>query len=81
MDWEKDAGHPWQLILAYRAALLWPTDATAAATMMDEAVMLCAGQGPTVKAIGDFIAEEAADWRGGEKTLSRMAGRLPFNFR
>ena len=80
-DWEMDFGHPWQLILAYRGALLWPTDAAAGERLMNRAVALCQEEDDTVKRIGGVLEEEAKAWRAGARTLDRMKTGLPFNFR
>jgi tetratricopeptide (TPR) repeat protein len=80
-DWDSDFGHPWPLIVAYRAMLTWPTDAAAGRRLFERAVQGTEGQGSTLQRIGDAIAAELVAWQDGARQMSRLQELLPFNFR
>ncbi len=68
-EWETGEGHPWPLILAYRALLLVGRGAEAdraeAARLLDEATDLTRRHGPTVRFIGLAIAAAKRELLGG----------------
>lgn len=78
-----DDGHPWPLILFYRACLLHPNDPAAARELVIDAreMALEASQGPTVQLIGAAIGVASLAWGGhwpeGEHSLAELETTLP----
>ena len=63
-DWQSEAGHPWQLIQAYRALLLFPHDREKALQTMNDGAALAfsPNQGPTVRLIGACLRAISHGW-------------------
>jgi hypothetical protein len=63
-DWKTGEGHPWPLILLYRALLLKPTDSAAARDLAMHAALWATEprQGPVVRLIGACCRAVARSW-------------------
>jgi len=81
--WQEDVGHPWELILAYRALLLRERDPAAATRLLARAAAHCAGaeEGPTLAFISAALAVAAGCWdpaaRPDEQELEWLLEQLP----
>ncbi|MCY2930976.1 MAG: hypothetical protein NTV86_16105 [Planctomycetota bacterium] len=74
-QWDCGEGHPWELIEAYRALLLRPTDSVSAAERLDNAWQLAFAQdqGPTVRLIGATLGVVGRWWG---RTWDNLAAEL-----